>query len=60
MAEKTLKSLDFGTGDIYYPLPKVTSADKDKVLTVGSDGNWAAAKNKGGTSVQLITWGVDD
>ena len=43
MADKLLNSLDFGTGDIYYPLPKVTSADADKILMVDADGNWSAA-----------------
>lgn len=60
MADKVLNSLDFGTGDVYHPLPIVNTSDSGKVLAVGSDGTWGAAENEGGSSVQLITWGVDD
>lgn len=39
MANKELKSLNFGSGDIYYPLPIVSAEDNDKVLMV-VDGEW--------------------
>ena len=43
MADKTLKSITFVEGgDVYYPLPKVTNADDDKILMV-VNGVWAAA-----------------
>lgn len=41
MAEKTLKSLNFGSGDTYFPLPIVTADDNDKVLMVVG-GEWEA------------------
>ena len=41
MADKTLKSLNFGGGDTYYPLPLVTAADNDKILSV-VNGEWVA------------------
>ena len=42
MADKTLKSLNFGGADNYFPLPLVTIADDDKILMV-VNGVWAAA-----------------
>lgn len=41
MANKTLKSLNFGGADNYFPLPLVTAADNDKILSV-VNGEWAA------------------
>ena len=41
MANKTLKSLNFGGADNYFPLPLVTDADNDKILSV-VNGEWAA------------------
>lgn len=41
MADKQLKSLDFGTGDTYRPLPIVNTIDSGKVLTVDYKGNWS-------------------
>ena len=41
MADKTLKSLNFGGVDNYFPLPLVTDADNDKILSV-VNGEWAA------------------
>ena len=41
MADKTLKSLNFGGADRYFPLPLVTAADNDKILSV-ANGEWAA------------------
>lgn len=39
MADKNMKSLNFGGEDTYFPLPIVTSADNDKILAV-IDGEW--------------------
>ena len=41
MANKTLKSLNFGGADNYFPLPLVTDADNDKILSV-VNGEWSA------------------
>ncbi len=41
MADKILKSLNFGGADNYFPLPLVTAADNDKILSV-VNGEWAA------------------
>ena len=41
MADKELKSLNFGGEDTYFPLPLVTSEDNDKILMV-VDGEWVA------------------
>lgn len=43
MADKTLKSLNFGGADNYFPLPLVTAADNDKILSV-VNGEWAATE----------------
>lgn len=43
MADKTLKSLNFGGADNYFPLPLVTAADNDKILSV-VNGEWAAVE----------------
>ena len=43
MADKTLKSLNFGGADNYFPLPLVTAADNDKVLSV-VNGEWAVVE----------------
>ena len=40
MADKTLKSLNFGGADNYFPLPLVTAADNNKILSV-VNGEWA-------------------
>ena len=40
MADKTLKSLNFGGADNYFPLPLVTDADNDKILSV-VNGEWS-------------------
>ena len=34
MADKFFKSFIFGSGDRYFPLPLVTAADNDKILSV--------------------------
>ena len=41
MTDKELKSLNFGNGDRYFPLPVVTTADNDKMLVV-ANGEWTA------------------
>ena len=53
MADKTLKSLNFGGADRYFPLPLVTAADNDKILSV-VNGEWAAAEAPGGGSGQYV------
>ena len=55
MADKTLKSLNFGGADNYFPLPLVTAADNDKILSV-VNGEWAAveAPSGGGGSGQYV------
>ena len=42
MADKQLKTLDFGGEDTYFPLPLVTAEDNDKILMV-VDGDWTAS-----------------
>jgi hypothetical protein len=39
MANKELKTLNFGDDDVYYPLPIITSEDNNKILAV-IDGEW--------------------
>ena len=41
MADKTLKSLNFGGVDNYFPLPIVSTNDNDNILVV-ADGEWVA------------------
>ena len=41
MADKTLKSLNFGGADNYFPLPIVSMNDNDNILVV-ADGEWVA------------------
>ena len=55
MADKTLKSLNFGGADRYFPLPLVTAADNDKILSV-VNGEWAVAEapSGGGGSGQYV------
>ena len=55
MADKTLKSLNFGGADNYFPLPLVTAADNDKILSV-VNGEWVAAEapSGGGGSGQYV------
>ena len=53
MADKTLKSLNFGGTDNYFPLPLVTAADNDKILSV-VNGEWAAAEAPSGGSGQYV------
>ena len=43
MADKFLKSLNIGDGNIYKPLPLVTSDDNDKILMV-TGGEWGAGE----------------
>lgn len=40
MADKFFKSLNFSSGDRYFPLPIVSSSDNGKVLKV-VDGAWS-------------------
>ena len=63
MADKTLKSLNFGGADKYFPLPLVTAADNDKILSV-VNGEWAAAEAPSGGSgpykTSLLCAGTDE
>lgn len=43
MADKELKSLNFGDGNRWFPLPVVSAADNDKVLMV-ENGEWTAVE----------------
>lgn len=47
MADKFFKSFIFGSGDRYFPLPLVTAADNDKILSV-VNGEWAATEAPSG------------
>ena len=42
MADMKLRSLNFGGGNIYFPLPLVTAEDNDKILAV-VNGEWTAS-----------------
>ena len=42
MADVKLRSLNFGGGDIYFPLPLVTANDNDKILAV-VNGEWTVS-----------------
>ena len=41
MADKELKTLNFGDGNTYHPLPIISEYDNDKVLMV-ENGEWKA------------------
>ena len=55
MADKTLKSLNFGGADNYFPLPLVTAADNDKILSV-VNGEWSAAEAPSGGGTGSYVW----
>ena len=55
MADKTLKSLNFGGADNYFPLPLVTAADNDKILSV-VNGEWAAVEAPSGGGTGQYVW----
>ena len=55
MADKTLKSLNFGGADNYFPLPLVTEADNNKILSV-VNGEWAAAEAPSGVWSGQYVW----
>ena len=55
MADKTLKSLNFGGADKYFPLPLVTAADNDKILSV-VNGEWAAVEAPSGGGSGPYVW----
>lgn len=52
MADKQLKTLNFGGEDIYSPLPLVTAEDNDKILMV-VDGDWTATAI---ANAEEVTW----
>ena len=53
MADKILKSLNFGGADNYFPLHLVTAADNDKILSV-VNGEWAVTDAPAGGSGQYV------
>ena len=55
MADKTLKSLNFGGADRYFPLPLVTAADNNKILSV-VNGEWAAVEAPSGGGSGQYVW----
>ena len=55
MADKTLKSLNFGGADNYFPLPLVTEADNNKILSV-VNGEWAVAEAPSGVWSGQYVW----
>lgn len=55
MADKTLKSLNFGGADNYFPLPLVTAADNDKILSV-VNGEWAVTEAPSGGGSGQFVW----
>ena len=55
MADKTLKSLNFGGADNYFPLPLVTAADNDKILSV-VNGEWTAVEAPSGGGSGQYVW----
>lgn len=59
MADKTLKSLNFGGADNYFPLPLVTAADNDKILSV-VNGEWVAVEAPSGGGSGQYVWSKKD
>ena len=55
MADKFFKSFIFGSGDRYFPLPLVTAADNDKILSV-VNGEWTAAEAPSGGGSGKYVW----
>ena len=59
MADKTLKSLNFGGADNYFPLPIVSTNDNNKILSV-VNGEWAKLDGSNfpnsGTPTEGITY----
>ena len=59
MADKTLKSLNFGGADNYFPLPIVSTNDNNKILSV-VNGGWAVKEAPSGDVTGQYVWSKKD
>ena len=59
MADKTLKSLNFGGADNYFPLPIVSTNDNDKILSV-VNGEWVVKEAPSGDDTGQYVWSKKD
>ena len=59
MADKTLKSLNFGGADNYFPLPLVTAADNNKILSV-VNGEWVVKEAPSCDDTGQYVWSKRD
>ena len=59
MADKTLKSLNFGGADNYFPLPIVSTNDNNKILSV-VNGEWAVKEAPSGDGTGQYVWSKKD
>ena len=59
MADKTLKSLNFGGADIYFPLPIVSTNDNDKILSV-VNGEWVVKEAPSCDDTGQYVWSKRD
>ena len=59
MADKTLKSLNFGGADNYFPLPIVSTNDNNKILSV-VNGEWAVREAPSGDGTGQYVWSKRD
>lgn len=59
MADKTLKSLNFGGTDNYFPLPIVSTNDNNKILSV-VNGEWAVKDAPSGDGTGQYVWSKRD
>ena len=59
MADKTLKSLNFGGADNYFPLPIVSTNDNNKILSV-VNGEWAVKEAPSCDGTGQYVWSKKD
>ena len=59
MADKTLKSLNFGGADNYFPLPIVSTNDNNKILSV-VNGEWVVREAPSGDGTGQYVWSKKD
>ena len=59
MADKTLKSLNFGGADNYFPLPIVSTNDNNKILSV-VNGEWVVKEAPSGDDTGQYVWSKKD
>ena len=59
MADKTLKSLNFGGADIYFPLPIVSANDNNKILSV-VNGEWVVKEAPSCDGTGQYVWSKKD